>query len=108
MNCGLAVSAETTRLPSLRATSLSGGNCSFFFTRADWAPAVERPSSHAQSPMMRRKSATSPLLKTFGTQISIGSVVRTLEPCQDHHGRRAARRFQNEWRTALIESEVIY
>ena len=28
MNRGLAVSAETMRLPSLRATSLSGGNCS--------------------------------------------------------------------------------
>jgi len=62
------------RLPSLRATSLSGGNCSLRFTSADCAPAVERPSSHAQSSMMRRKSATSDLPSTAGMQISIGWV----------------------------------
>src|ERR1700729_1619316 len=68
---GLAVSAETMRLPSLRATSLSGGSCSLCLTSADCAPAVERPSSHAQPSMMRRKSATSLLLNTLGMQISI-------------------------------------
>ena len=32
MNRGLAVSAEMMRLPSLRASSLSGGNCSLLLT----------------------------------------------------------------------------
>ena len=48
----------------LRATSLSGGNCSLRLTIADWAPAVERPSSHSLASMMRRNSATSSLLRT--------------------------------------------
>src|SRR6201996_7655561 len=104
MKRGWAVSADTTRLPSLRAASLSGGNCSFRFTSADCAPAVERPSSHSHSFMMRRKSATSLLLKTSGTQISIAS---QSEPCRDHQRGGAARRFQHERRGALIQRVVI-
>src|SRR6202453_4454939 len=104
MNRGLADSTEPTRLPSLRATSLSGGNCSLCFTNADCAPAVERPSCHAQSSMMRRKSATSSLLSTSGTQISIAS---SSEPRREHDGRDAARRFLNERRVALIQCRVV-
>src|ERR1700677_4197669 len=104
MNRGLAVSAEMMRLPSLRATSLPGGNCSLFLTNADWAPSVERPSSHAHSSMMRRKSTTSSLLSTLGTLISIAS---SSEPSREHHGCRAAGRFQNERRRALIQRSVI-
>src|ERR1700748_1891329 len=104
MNRGVTVSAEITRLPSLRATSLSGGNCSFFLTSADWAPAVERPSSQAHSSMMRRKSATSSFLSTSGTQISIAS---SSEPRREHDRCRAAGRFQNERRRALIQRIVI-
>src|ERR1700712_2556792 len=80
MNRGLAVSADNTRWPSLRATSLSGGNCSLRLTSADWAPAVERPSSQALSSMMRRKSATSGFLNTSGMQIS-------MPPASPHLGR---------------------
>src|ERR1700754_1379864 len=104
MKRGLEVSAETTRLPSLRAASLSGGSCSFLFTRADCAPAVERPSSQAHSSMMRRKSATSLLLRTFGTHISI---YRQSEPRREHQRRRAAWRFQNERQRALVQGGVI-
>ena len=50
MNSGLAVSAEMTRWPSLRDISPFGGSCSFFLTRADCAPAVERPSSQFAHP----------------------------------------------------------
>jgi len=53
------------------ATSPSGGNCSLCLTRADCAPAVERPSSHAQPSMTRRNSATSALLNISGMQINI-------------------------------------
>ena len=73
---GLAVSADRTRLPSCRATSPSGGSCSLRLTSAEAAPAVERPSSHAQASMMRRKSATSALLRTSGIQISISLASR--------------------------------
>src|SRR3984893_9699608 len=109
MNLGLAVSAETIRLPSLREISLSGGNCSLLFTSADCAPAVERPSSHAQPSMMRRKSATSLLLNTSGMQISIAlaDVLLRSEPRRNHQRRRAARRFQNERRRTLIKRGVI-
>src|ERR1700722_14576283 len=104
MNRGLAVSAETTRLPSFRATSLSGGSCSFFLTSADWAPAVERPSSQAHPSMMLRKSATSFLLRTLGMQISIASVS---EPCRDHQRGRAAGGLQHKRRRTLIPRGVI-
>src|SRR6201998_597550 len=104
MKRGLAVSADTMRWPSLREISPSRGNCSVRFTSADCAPAVERPSSHAQLSMMRRKSATSSLLSTLGTQINIAS---QSESRRDHQLRRAARRFQNERRRALIQPRVI-
>src|ERR1700733_4577719 len=104
MNRGLAVSADTMRWPSLRATSLSGGNCSLRFTSADCAPAVERPSSHAQLSMMRRKSATSSFVSTLGTQISIASQSKSR---RDHQRRGAARRFQHERRRTLIQRVVI-
>src|ERR1700742_3773555 len=104
MKRGLAVSADTMRWPSLREISPSGGSCSLRFTSADCAPAVERPSSHAQLSMMRRKSATSSLLSTLGTQISI---VPTSESRRDHQRRRTARRFQNERRRTLIQRVVI-
>src|ERR1700761_2930726 len=104
MKRGFAVSAEMTRLPSLRATSLSGGNCSFLFTSADCAPAVERPSSQSLASMMRRNSATSSLLSTLGTQTSI---LRPSEPCRDLHRGGAAGRLQHERRRALIQAEVI-
>src|SRR3984957_14662824 len=103
-NRGLAVNAETTRGPSFRATSLSGGSCSFFLTSADWAPAVERPSSQAHPSMMLRKSATSFLLRTLGMQISIASVS---EPCRDHQRGRAAGCLQHERRRTLIQRGVI-
>src|ERR1700761_1153929 len=104
MNRGLVVSAETTRLPSLRATSLSGGSCSFLLTSADCAPAVERPSSHSLASMMRRNSATSSLLSTLGTQTSM---LRPSEPCRDLYRRGPARRLQDERRRTLIQAEVI-
>src|ERR1700761_699976 len=104
MKRGLAVSADTTRLPSLRAVSLSGGNCSLRFTSADCAPAVERPSSQTHSFMMRRKSATSLLLRTWGTQISIAL---QSEPCRDHQCGGAARGFEHERRRALVQRVVI-
>jgi hypothetical protein len=53
--------------------SLFGGNCSFFLTLADCAPAVERPSSQSAASIAARKSATSALLNTSGTQINIAS-----------------------------------
>src|ERR1700712_1400923 len=59
------------RSPSCRATAPAGGSCSLFLTSADWAPAVERPSSHSAASMMPRNAATSCLLNTSGTQISI-------------------------------------
>src|SRR3954452_18259730 len=99
MNFGLAVSADSTRLPSARATLLSGGNCSLLLTSADCAPAVERPSSQAQPSMMRRKSATSFLLSTSGTQISISSAFPNndpLEPCRNHQACTAAGGFEHE------------
>src|ERR1700761_753596 len=104
MNLGLAVSAEITRLPSFRAVSLSGGNCSLRFTSADWAPAVERPSSQSHVSMMRRKSATSSLLNTSGTQISI---VPQSVPRRDLHRHGAARSFLNERQRALVERGVV-
>ena len=70
MNRVLAESARRMRSPSCRDVLPSGGSCSFFFTSADCAPAVERPSSQASAAMMRRKSATSSLLSTSGMQIS--------------------------------------
>src|SRR5258707_8994938 len=108
MNRGLAVKAETKRLPSLRDTSLSGGNCSFFFTSADCRPAVERPSSHAQPSMMRRKSATSALLRTSGTQISISpAFVPRSESGRENHRHGAAGRLQHERRGTLVQRVVI-
>src|SRR5882724_4183873 len=109
MNRGLAVSADTKRWPSWRETSLSGGNCSLLFTSADCAPAVERPSSHAQPSMMRRKSATSLLLSTPGTQISIASSKRPSrsEPRRDHQRRAATGRDKHERRGALIKRVVV-
>src|SRR4030095_10178448 len=101
MNLGLAVSAESTRLPSLRATSLSGGSCSLRFTMADCAPAVERPSSQGEASMMRRKSATSSLLSTSGTQIS------TSELRRGDDVERPPRRDRDEQRRAAIERVVI-
>src|ERR1700712_5770213 len=59
------------RSPSCRAIAPAGGSCSLFLTSADWAPAVERPSSHSAASMMPRNAATSCLLNTSGTQISI-------------------------------------
>src|ERR1700730_10103547 len=109
MNRGLAVNADTTRWPSLRDTSLSGGNCSLLFTSADCAPAVERPSSHAQPSMMRRNSATSLLLNTLGMQISItlADVLLRSVPRRKHHRHGAARRFQSERRRTLIHRGVV-
>src|SRR3977135_2037234 len=108
MKRGLAVSAETTRLPSFRDTSLSGGSCSFFFTSADCAPAVERPSSQSAASMMRRKSATSSLLNTLGTQISIQQrPMQSLVPCRYHDIGRASRRFQHERRRALVQAIIV-
>src|ERR1700738_2211374 len=104
MNRGLAVSADSTRWPSLRATSPSGGNCSLRLTIADAAPAVERPSSHAQPSMTRRKSATSALLRTLGIQISMPA---RSEPRREHHRDAAARCLQYERRRALIQRIVI-
>src|SRR3982074_879100 len=104
MNFGWAVNAETTRLPSLRDTSLSGGSCSLLLTSADCAPAVERPSSHAQPSTMRRKSATSSLLSTSGTQISIAW---RSEPRGNYQRRAAAGRLQNERRGTLVQPVVI-
>src|SRR5215216_550391 len=92
MNFGLAVSAESTRLPSVRATSLSGGSCSLRLTMADCAPALERPSSQSESSMMLRKSATSSLLSTSGMQISTSELRRGDEvecpPRRDRDKRR--------------------
>src|SRR5579863_9203195 len=102
MNRGFDVNAETMRLPSLRATSPSGGNCSLLFTIADCAPAVERPSSHALSSISRRKSATSSLPSTSGTQTSIRSI-----PCRQHQIGGASRRLQHERRGALVQRVVI-
>src|SRR5436190_7444499 len=109
MKRGLAVSADNTRLPSWRATSPSGGNCSLRLTSADCAPAVERPSSHAQPSMMRRKSATSVLSSTSGTQISMSSADFLLrsEPGREHQRRAAPRRYEHERRRALIERVVV-
>src|SRR5439155_7584621 len=108
MNLGLAVSAESTRLPSVRATSLSGGSCSFFFTSADCAPAVERPSSQAEASMMRRKSATSSLPSTSGTQISIPlTFPRRLEARREYHADAPARSNEHERSRALIERIVV-
>src|ERR1700761_4904031 len=104
MKRGLGVKADMMRLPSLRATSLSGGNCSFRFTIADCAPAVERPSSHWLASMMWRNPATSSLLSTLGTQTSI---LRPSEPCRDHDRGRASGSFQHERLRALIQAEVI-
>src|SRR5882757_8593208 len=110
MNFGLAVSADSTRLPSLRATSESGGSCSLRLTIADWAPAVERPSSQSESSMMRRKSATSALLNTSGMQISIPPASPScgeLVPCGQHDIGGAAGCLQHEWRRALIQRIVV-
>src|SRR6195952_4508195 len=109
MKRGLAVSAETTRLPSFREISLSGGICWFFFTSADCAPAVERPSSQSQPSMMRRKSATSALLNTSGTQISIPPASLALQSVarRDHHAHTAARRNHHEGCGALIERIIV-
>src|SRR5437763_15035172 len=105
MNRGLAVSADSTRLPSVRATSLYGGSCSFFFTSTDCAPAVERPSSQAEASMMRRKSATSSLLSTSGTQISIPfTFPRPLEAGREYHADAPARSNEHERSRALIQS----
>src|ERR1700730_5512349 len=107
-NLGLAVNAWMIRLPSLRATSLSGGNCSLRFTSADCAPAVERPSSHAQPSMMRRKSATSALLRTSGIQISMSSTSASRsESGRENHRHGAAGRLQHERRGTLVQRVVI-
>src|SRR6185436_14567292 len=108
MKRGLADSAESTRLPSLRAISPSGGNCSLRLTSADCAPAVERPSSQSQPSMMRRKSATSVLLSTSGTQISIApqSTLRS-ESRRQHHRDAAARRHEYERRRTLVQRVVV-
>src|SRR5215208_3460094 len=108
MNLGLAVSADSTRLPSVRATSLSGGSCSLRLTMADCAPAVERPSSQAEASMMRRKSATSSLLSTSGTQISIPlTFPRPLEARREYHADAPARSNEHERSRALIQRVVV-
>src|SRR5579885_934807 len=71
MNSALAARARRMRSPSCREVLPSGGSCSFFFTSADCAPAVERPSSQRSASRMRRKSATSLLSKTSGMPISM-------------------------------------
>src|SRR5689334_5337328 len=93
-----------TRWPSLRATSLSGGNCSLRLTMADCAPAVERPSSQSAASMMRRNSATSDLLRTSGMQISMVSLSVTR---REHEVGCPARCLQHERRRALIERVVV-
>src|SRR5215468_1041290 len=103
-NFGFDVSAEMMRLPSFRATSLSGGNCSLRFTSADCEPAVERPSSQSLASMMRRKSATSSLLKTPGTQVSM--MPRSVARGEDQVGG-ASRCFQDERRRALVQRVVV-
>src|SRR3954471_23829347 len=108
MNFGLAVSADSTRLPSARATLLSGGNCSLRLTSADCAPAVERPSSQAQPSMMWRKSATSALSSISGTQISISpAFAPRSESGRKHHADAATRRHEHERRRALIKRVVV-
>src|SRR5215216_5799544 len=101
MNLGLADSADSTRWPSVRATSLSAGSCSLRLTIADSAPAVERPSSQSEASMMRRKSATSSLLSTPGMQTSTSELRRRDEV------ERPPRRDRDERRRATVERVVI-
>src|SRR3954452_19037484 len=101
MNLGLAVSADSRRLPSVLATSLSGGSCSLRLTIADCAPAVERPSSHSEASMMRRKSATSSLLSTSGTHISTSELRRRDQI------ERPPRRDRDERHRAAVQRVVI-
>src|SRR3954453_3660976 len=107
MKRGFEVSAETMRLPSLPATSLSGGNCSLRLTIADCEPAVERPSSHSLASMMRRKSATSSLLRTFSTHVSMKLAVAPSVARREDHIGGPARCFQHERRSALVQRVVV-
>src|SRR3954453_5102977 len=93
--------APSPRLPSVPATSLSGGSCSLRLSIADCAPAVERPSSQAEASMMRRKSATSSLLSTSGTHIS------TSELRRGNQVERPPRRDRDERHRAAVERVVI-
>src|SRR3954449_6886245 len=95
------------RLPSFRPTSLSGGNCSLRLTMADCEPAVERPSSHSLASMMRRKSATSSLLRTFSMHVSMKLAVAPSVARREHHIGGTARCFQHEGRSALVQRVVI-
>src|SRR5258708_28581311 len=110
MNSAFAVRARMTRSPNCRAALLSGGNCSLFFTIADCAPAVEQPSSHSHVSMTPRNSATSALLSTFGTQISIVGFsprISRLEFGLYNPIGGPARRDENERRRALVERGAV-
>src|SRR5258708_8116653 len=110
MNSAFAVRARMIRSPNCRAALLSGGNCSLCFTIADCAPAVERPSSHSHASMTPRNSATSALLSTFGTQISIVGFsprMSRLELGLYNPIGGPARRDENERRRALVERVVV-
>src|SRR5258708_9634665 len=110
MNSAFAVRARMIRSPNCRAALLSGGNCSLCFTIADCAPAVERPSSHSHASMTPRNSATSALLSTFGTQISIVGFsprISRLEFGLYNPIGGPARRDENERRRALVERVVV-
>src|SRR5579862_2151265 len=102
----LAASARRMRSPSCRAVLPSGGSCSFFFTSADCDPAVERPSSQLSAAMMRRKSATSSLLRTSGMQINMdGSPVFQIKD-QAHIDSPAGSDLDERLRT-LVQGVVI-
>src|SRR5262245_52690296 len=110
MKSGFAVRARMRRSPNCRAAMPSGGNCSLFLTIADWAPAVERPSSHSHASMAPRNSATSALLSTFGTQISIVDFRRRISRLEfglHNPIGGPARRDENERRRALVERVVV-
>src|SRR5438270_4394662 len=102
MKRGFDVNAEMMRLPSLRATSQSGGNCSLRLTIADCEPAVERPSSQLLASMMRRKSATSSLLRTFSMHVSMKLVVAPSVARRQHQIGGSARCLQHDGRSALV------
>ena len=107
MNSGLAVSAEMTRSPRLRARSLFGGNCSLFLTMADCAPAVERPSSHVAASMKSTEFRDVGLAQHIRHASQHWDLVYTADRsriCLRDKIGGPARRDEDERRRALVEA----